>query len=77
MRFQPADGLSLERNPALIGGQATFGPMSRTMKSDEIAAFEKQYGYKPTALPTSMSNANARPQTIDSEMKSAPANRVG
>src|SRR5512137_1308493 len=40
--------------PALISGQATFGPMSRTMKSDEVAAFEKQYGYKPTALPTAI-----------------------
>jgi phosphate transport system substrate-binding protein len=28
--------------------------MSRTMKSDEVAAFEKQYGYKPTALPTAI-----------------------
>jgi phosphate transport system substrate-binding protein len=37
--------------PALISGQATFGPMSRTMKSDEVGAFEKAYGYKPTALP--------------------------
>ena len=40
--------------PALIAGTATFGPMSRTMKSDEVAAFEKQYGYKPTALPAAI-----------------------
>lgn len=40
--------------PALIAGTATFGPMSRTMKGDEIAAFEKQYGYKPTALSTAI-----------------------
>ena len=36
--------------PALISGQATFGPMSRPMKGEEIGSFEKQYGYKPTAL---------------------------
>ena len=36
--------------PALIAGTATFGPMSRTMKGEEIASFEKQYGYKPTAI---------------------------
>jgi phosphate transport system substrate-binding protein len=40
--------------PALIAGTATFGPMSRTMKQDEIGGFEKQYGYKPVALPTSI-----------------------
>ncbi|MGE3316413.1 MAG: PstS family phosphate ABC transporter substrate-binding protein [Planctomycetaceae bacterium] len=38
--------------PALIEGTATFGPMSREMKADEIDAFEKKYGYKPTMLPT-------------------------
>jgi len=36
--------------PALIAGTATFGPMSRPMKGEEIGSFEKQYGYKPTAL---------------------------
>ena len=40
--------------PALISGQATFGPMSRAMKGEETGAFEKQYGYKPTALPTAI-----------------------
>ncbi len=40
--------------PALISGQATFGPMSRPMKGDEIGAFEKQYGYKPVALSTAI-----------------------
>lgn len=40
--------------PALIQGTSTFGPMSRPMKDKEIDAFEKQYGYKPTALPTSI-----------------------
>lgn len=40
--------------PALIGGTAQFGPMSREMKSAEIDEFEKKFGYKPTALPTSI-----------------------
>src|SRR5687767_2398638 len=40
--------------PALIEGTATFGPMSREMKSTEIDAFEKKFGYKPTALGTSI-----------------------
>ena len=40
--------------PALIGGTAQFGPMSREMKSAEIDEFEKKYGYKPIALPTSI-----------------------
>ncbi len=38
--------------PALIEGTATFGPMSREMKAAEIDAFEKKFGYKPTALTT-------------------------
>lgn len=36
--------------PALIAGTAQLGPMSRLMKSEEIDAFEKKYGYKPTAV---------------------------
>jgi phosphate transport system substrate-binding protein len=36
--------------PALIAGTAQLGPMSRPMKSTEIDAFEKKYGYKPTAI---------------------------
>jgi phosphate transport system substrate-binding protein len=36
--------------PALISGTAQLGPMSRLMKSEEIDAFEKKYGYKPTAV---------------------------
>ncbi|UUO07270.1 phosphate ABC transporter substrate-binding protein [Blastopirellula sp. J2-11] len=39
---------------ALTKGTATFGPMSRPMKEDEIDAFEKAYGYKPTQLGTSI-----------------------
>lgn len=40
--------------PALIQGAANFGPMSRTMKDEEIVAFEKKYGYKPTAVPVAI-----------------------
>jgi phosphate transport system substrate-binding protein len=39
---------------ALIAGTAQFGPMSRTMKADEIDMFEKKFGYKPTGLATSI-----------------------
>jgi phosphate transport system substrate-binding protein len=38
--------------PALMEGQAQFGPMSRPMKSGEIDQFEANFGYKPTALRT-------------------------
>jgi len=40
--------------PALIAGTAQFGPMSREMKPSEIDAFERRFGYKPTALPTAV-----------------------
>ncbi|MCE2594442.1 phosphate ABC transporter substrate-binding protein PstS family protein [Motilimonas cestriensis] len=36
--------------PALTEGTSQFGPMSRAMKSKEIEAFEKRYGYKPTQV---------------------------
>src|SRR5688572_28129624 len=36
--------------PALTEGTANLGPMSRKMKGEEIEAFEKKYGYKPTAV---------------------------
>jgi phosphate transport system substrate-binding protein len=37
--------------PALIEGTAQLGPMSRAVKPSEDDAFEKRYGYKPTAIP--------------------------
>ncbi|CUB03624.1 PstS family phosphate ABC transporter substrate-binding protein [Marinomonas fungiae] len=40
--------------PALTEGTSNFGPMSRMMKDKEIAAFEKKYGYKPTAIPVAI-----------------------
>ena len=36
--------------PAMEQGTANFGPMSRAMKDNEIQAFEKKHGYKPTAV---------------------------
>jgi len=40
--------------PALIEATAQFAPMSRAMKSQEIDAFEKKYGFKPTQIRTSL-----------------------
>lgn len=40
--------------PALTEGTSNLGPMSREMKSKEIEAFEKKYGYKPTAVPVAI-----------------------
>jgi phosphate transport system substrate-binding protein len=34
--------------PALIEGIADIGPMSRAMKDEEIDAFERKFGYKPS-----------------------------
>ncbi len=36
--------------PALVAGTAQLGPMSRPMKAEEIDAFEKKFGYKPTEV---------------------------
>lgn len=36
--------------PALTEGTSNLGPMSRAMKSNEIEAFERKFGYKPTAV---------------------------
>lgn len=40
--------------PALTEGTSNLGPMSRAMKSKEIEAFEKKYGYKPTEVPVAI-----------------------
>ncbi|HFB66766.1 MAG TPA: phosphate ABC transporter substrate-binding protein PstS family protein [Aeromonadales bacterium] len=36
--------------PALTESTSNLGPMSRKMKSRELSAFEKKFGYKPTAI---------------------------
>jgi phosphate transport system substrate-binding protein len=60
MKFYPSVRVEIEGKgsstapPALISGTATFGPMSRAMKPNEIDAFEKKYGYKPVQLGTSI-----------------------
>ena len=40
--------------PALAEGTANFGPMSRTMRDSEIAAFEDAHGYAPTMVPVAI-----------------------
>jgi phosphate transport system substrate-binding protein len=40
--------------PALTEATSNIGPMSRKMKDKEISAFEKKYGYKPTAIPVAI-----------------------
>ncbi|CAA0091069.1 Phosphate-binding protein PstS [BD1-7 clade bacterium] len=40
--------------PALTEGTSNLGPMSRKMKDKEIEAFEKRFGYKPTAVPVAI-----------------------
>ncbi|WP_428353055.1 PstS family phosphate ABC transporter substrate-binding protein [Methyloprofundus sp.] len=40
--------------PALTEATANIGPMSRKMKDKELDAFEKKYGYKPTAVPVAI-----------------------
>ena len=40
--------------PALIEGTSQLGPMSRAMKQEELDAFEKKYGYKPTEIKVSV-----------------------
>ena len=40
--------------PALTEGTSNMGPMSRKMKDKELEAFEKKFGYKPTAIPVAI-----------------------
>ncbi len=40
--------------PALTEATSNLGPMSRKMKDNEVDAFEKKYGYKPTAIPVAI-----------------------
>ena len=40
--------------PALVSGASQFGPMSRPLKDEEIAAFKAAFGYEPTTIPTSI-----------------------
>lgn len=59
-RFYPNVTIQIEGKgsstapPALIAGTAQLGPMSRPMKSSEIDAFEKKFGYKPTQIRTAV-----------------------
>jgi phosphate transport system substrate-binding protein len=40
--------------PALTEGTSNLGPMSRPMKDEEIEAFERRHGYKPTGVPVAI-----------------------
>jgi len=40
--------------PALTEATSNLGPMSRKMKDKERDAFEKKFGYKPTAIPVAI-----------------------
>ena len=40
--------------PALTEGASQLATMSRPMTSDEIVAFEKKFGYTPTAIPVAV-----------------------
>lgn len=59
-RYHPAINIQIQgagsstAPPALIEGAANFGPMSRRMNAREIEAFEKRFGYKPTAVPAAI-----------------------
>lgn len=50
VNFQIQAAGSSTAPPALTEGTSNFGPMSREMKSKEIEAFEKHFGYKPTEI---------------------------
>lgn len=45
---------SATAGPALTEGTAQLGPMSRKMKQDEIDAFEKKHGFKPSKIAVSL-----------------------
>jgi phosphate transport system substrate-binding protein len=55
-KFYPASRTEVEGKgsstapPALIEGQAQFGPMSRPMKDTELDMFEQAYGYPATPV---------------------------
>ncbi len=59
-RYYPRVSIEIEGKgsstapPALIEGTATFGPMSRKMKSKEMDKFVAKFGYKATQLRTSI-----------------------
>ncbi|MBN1396103.1 MAG: phosphate ABC transporter substrate-binding protein [Pirellulales bacterium] len=48
VRIQVEGKGSATAPPALVEGTAQLGPMSRKMKPEELDAFEKSHGYRPT-----------------------------
>ena len=61
--------------PALTEGTSNVGPMSREMKDNEIQAFEKKYGYKPTKIPVAI-DALAVYTNKDNPIKGMPLPQV-
>jgi phosphate transport system substrate-binding protein len=59
-KFYPAVRVEIEGKgsstgpPAMIGGTATFAPMSRDWKDDEVAGFKRKFGYEPVVLSSSI-----------------------
>jgi phosphate transport system substrate-binding protein len=48
--LQATAGLTSIGPPALLAGRENIVPMSRPLTPDELAAFEKKYGYPPTEI---------------------------
>ena len=59
-RFYPSVNIQIQAAgsstapPALTERTSNIGPMSREMKDNEVEAFERRYGYKPTAIPVAI-----------------------
>nr|WP_084722218.1 phosphate ABC transporter substrate-binding protein [Photobacterium aquae] len=55
-RYYPSVNIQIQASgsstapTALVEATAQLGPMSRRMKSRELAAFEQEFGYKPTEI---------------------------
>ena len=59
-RFYPSVNIQIQAAgsstapPALTERTSNIGPMSREMKDNEVEAFERRFGYKPTAIPVAI-----------------------
>jgi len=49
-----SSGGFIDSTTSINGGTSNLGPMSRKMKSKEMAAFEDKYAYKPMAIPVAI-----------------------
>ena len=62
--------------PALVAGTAQLGPMSREMKSSEIDAFVRKYGYKPTKIAVAIEPRIALFVNKDNPLKSLTLEQI-